>query len=198
MPLNCYDTDMIIGVDEVGRGSWAGPLLIVAATAVAGLPAGLKDSKLLSKKQRNNLFENIKESCKLGEGWVQPEEIDKYGLAQAMRIGIYRALLMVGASLNDVIIMDGKINYCPPEYASVQCVVNADALYPIVSAASIYAKVLRDAHMARLAKIYPHYGFDKHVGYGTEVHAMMLKVHGPCAIHRKSYKPVRQLLSVNM
>src|SRR5438045_2946675 len=151
---------VIIGVDEVGRGSWAGPLVIVAAAAVTDLPEGIKDSKVLSKKQRDELFDQIKECCKLGEGWVQPEEIDKYGLAQAMRIGISRALLMLGAAQNDKIIMDGKINYCPTESANVECVVDADALYPIVSAASIYAKVLRDQHMTRLAQIYPDYGFD--------------------------------------
>lgn len=187
---------MLIGVDEVGRGSWAGPLLVIAATAHSDMPAGLADSKLLSRSQRQNLIEDIRSSCQLGEGWVQPEEIDAHGLATAMRLGVSRALIMVGASHEDVVIMDGKVNYCPDEFINVQCIVDADALHPIVSAASIYAKVLRDQHMARLAQLYPKYGFEKHVGYGTQFHQLMLKVYGPSKIHRKSYAPVRRMIEV--
>lgn len=187
--------DSIIGIDEVGRGSWAGPLLVVAASAQYTLPDGLKDSKLLSKKPREELFEMIVQSCQLGEGWVQSEEIDEYGLAQAMRLGVSRALLMLGAELKSKIIIDGNINYCPSEYTNSQAIINADESHPIVSAASVYAKVLRDRHMSRLAQIYPIYEFDKHVGYGTELHALLLKVHGPCKIHRQSYKPVAQLIA---
>ncbi len=186
---------MIVGVDEVGRGSWAGPLLIVAASAIYDLPEGLKDSKLLSRKQRSAYFEEIKQACKIGEGWVQPEEIDKHGLTKAMRIGVSRALLMLGANQDDQIIMDGKINYCPAEFANVQCIVDADATHPIVSAASIYAKVLRDEHMVRLAQMYPEYALEKHVGYGTELHRLLLRVHGVSKIHRKSFKPVQTVMA---
>ncbi len=182
----------MIGIDEVGRGSWAGPLLVVAARQVRNLPEGLNDSKLLSKKQREALIDDIAISCQTGEGWVQPEEIDEHGLTQAMRLGVSRALIMLGAKETDAIIMDGKINYCPPEYINVKCVVSADTLHPIVSAASIHAKVLRDKHMERLAPLYPEYGFEKHVGYGTHLHRLMLRVYGPCQIHRRSYKPVAQ------
>jgi len=180
----------LIGVDEVGRGSWAGPLLVVAAVVKTELPEGLKDSKLLTENQREKLIPDIEEACSLGEGWVQPEEIDQFGLTQAMRLGTARALLMLGASAKDQIIIDGNINYCPSEFVNVQAVIGADNTYPIVSAASIYAKVKRDAHMKRLAQIYPNYGFDKHVGYGTELHRIMLKNYGPSLIHRRSYKPV--------
>lgn len=186
---------VVIGIDEVGRGSWAGPLLVVAAYARADLPESLADSKLLSKQQREMLIDDIKTSCKLGEGWVQPEEIDEHGLARAMRIGVSRALIMLAPAFGEEIIMDGLVNYCPPEFTNVKCVVNADGLHPIVSAASIYAKVQRDRHMVRLSQLYPVYRFDKHAGYGTKLHSNMLKAHGPCRIHRKSYKPV-QLLAV--
>ncbi len=185
----------VIGVDEVGRGSWAGPLLIVAASLKTELPSGVKDSKLLTARQRLELFDQIKQNCSLGEGWVQPEEIDQHGLTQAMCIGVSRALIMIGASKEDNIIMDGKINYCSDDFKNVQCIIDADKLYPIVSAASVYAKVLRDQHMSRLAQIYPRYGFEKHVGYGTHLHDLMLKVYGPCAIHRRSYLPLRQFRS---
>lgn len=184
----------VIGVDEVGRGSWAGPLLVVAAIAVTDLPDGLKDSKLLTKKHRGELFDQIKSTCKLGEGWVQPEEIDKHGLTKAMRLGVSRALIMLGADSTAEIIIDGNINYCHKDFTNAQAVINADDLHPIVSAASIYAKVLRDAHMTRLAQIYPKYGFEKHVGYGTKLHELMLTVHGPTKIHRQSFKPVAKLI----
>jgi ribonuclease HII len=188
---------MIIGIDEVGRGSWAGPLLVVAATQTINLPDGIKDSKVLSKEKRCELFDQIKTSCKLGEGWVQPEEIDEHGLTKAMRIGVSRALLMIGAKQDDIIIMDGNINYCPDEFVNVQCIIKADAHHPIVGAASIYAKVLRDEHMQRLSQLYPKYEFDRHVGYGTRTHALMLKVYGPCQIHRKSFKPVKELIGAS-
>lgn len=90
--------------------------------------------------------------------------------------------------------MDGHINYCPEKYSNVQCVVKADAVHPIVGAASIYAKVARDTVMAQLSTKYPEYGFDKHVGYGTKAHAQALQSHGICDIHRRSYKPIRVLL----
>lgn len=181
-----------VGIDEVGRGCWAGPLLVVAAKADSELPAGLKDSKALSARQRELLMPQIESSCTLGEGWVQPEEIDELGLTKAMRLGVSRALLALGADETIEIIMDGHINYCPENYQNVATVIGADKKYPIVSAASIYAKVKRDAHMKRIADIYPNYGFEKHVGYGTELHRLMLKNYGPSRIHRRSYKPVRQ------
>lgn len=188
-------TPLVIGIDEVGRGSWAGPLLVVAAMATRNLPEGLKDSKLLNKKQREDLIEDIELSCKLGEGWVQPEEIDQLGLTEATKLAVSRALIMVSPSPDTAIIMDGNINYCPPEFINVQTVVKADQTSPIVSAASIYAKVLRDRHMQRLAQVYPKYGFEEHVGYGTSLHKLMLKVYGPCQIHRRSYKPIAELIA---
>lgn len=184
----------MIGIDEVGRGCWAGPLLVVAARAKSTLPNGLADSKLLSKAKRESLLDAITASCDIGEGWVQPEEIDEVGLAGAMKLGVSRALLALGASLEEDIIMDGTVNYCPDEFLHVQTIAKADQLHPIVSAASIYAKVTRDAHMVRVARFYPFYGFEKHVGYGTAIHEAALKVHGISQIHRKSFKPIQAYL----
>jgi ribonuclease HII len=184
----------VVGIDEVGRGSWAGPLLVVAAKTKTKLPKGLNDSKLLTKKQRDNLIEPIIESCQLGEGWVQPEEIDNLGLSRAMRLGVSRALMDLGVSTHDEIIIDGIVNYCPEEFTNVKAVAKADQTHPIVSAASVYAKVTRDAHMVRVAKFYPFYGFEKNVGYGTSLHIDLLKIHGVSRIHRKSYKPVQAFL----
>lgn len=184
----------MIGIDEVGRGCWAGPLLVVAARSMSTLPNGLDDSKALTKTKRERLFDEIKATCQIGEGWVHPEEIDKHGLSAAMRLGVCRALLQLGAVFDDEIIMDGHINYCPTDFTKVQTVIKADSLHSIVSAASIYAKVTRDKHMERIARFHPFYGFEKHVGYGTALHRSALKIHGVSTIHRKSYKPVQAFL----
>lgn len=181
----------VVGIDEVGRGCWAGPLLVVAARAKTTLPTGLKDSKQLSKLAREKLHTEIQKLCELGEGWVQPEEIDAFGLTKAMKLGVQRALMNLGVLPGENIIMDGIINYCSDDFVNVQTVAKADQLHPIVSAASIYAKVTRDAHMVRLAQFHPFYGFEKHVGYGTELHRSTLKLHGPSKIHRLSFKPVK-------
>jgi ribonuclease HII len=101
---------------------------------------------------------------------------------------------MLGVQANDKIIIDGLVNYCPQEFTNVQTVAKADQLHPTVSAASIYAKVLRDAHMVRAAKFHPFYGFEKHVGYGTALHQNALKVHGISKIHRTSFKPIQAFL----
>lgn len=184
----------MIGIDEVGRGCWAGPLLVVAARQVAELPVNLTDSKLLSKNLREKLFFDIELACELGEGWVEPDEIDKLGLSKAMFLGVDRALTSLRTMTNDEIIMDGSINYCPKHYSRVQCVIKADSLYPVVSAASVYAKVKRDAYMKQMAEKYPNYQFDKHVGYGTKLHSELLKQYGISPIHRVSYKPIKVLL----
>ncbi len=185
----------IVGIDEVGRGSWAGPLLVVAAQAVDDLPKGLTDSKLLSKSKRAKLFEDISLVCRIGEGWVHPYEIDRHGLAQAMRIGVSRALIMLGSSFDETIIMDGPVNYCPPEFTNVNCVIRADVSHLIVSAASIYAKVKRDEYMVRLSSFFPDYKFASHVGYGTKAHQEMLELHGPSSWHRLSFKPVKAFVN---
>lgn len=184
----------MIGIDEVGRGCWAGPLLVVAARQVADLSPLLADSKVLTQKRRQGLMSSIQQSCQLGEGWVEPAEIDALGLTGAMRLAVKRALQAVDAQPNEPIIMDGNFNYCPPQYLAVACVVDADADHPIVSAASIYAKVKRDQYMTELAETIPGYGFEKHVGYGTKAHIAALHELGVSSSHRKSYKPIQALL----
>ena len=188
----------MIGIDEVGRGCWAGPLLIVAARPKAGLPVGLKDSKKLSAKQREKLYPLIIESCDLGEGWVEPEEIDSIGLAQAMILGVQRALDNIQPTNAEEVIMDGDINYVSkiPAHSSLnsRAVIKADDEYPIVSAASIYAKVKRDEYMSKASLEFPGYGFEKHVGYGTSQHLQAMQALGVVKLHRLSFKPVKQLL----
>lgn len=186
----------MIGVDEVGRGCWAGPLLVVAARAKSELPNGLKDSKLMSLNQRIKILNKLSICCDFGEGWTSPVEIDNYGLAEALRLGVKRALINLGAGTDEQVILDGKVNYLPAKFKAGKCLVDADNLVPIVSAASIYAKVTRDKYMAGLAKKYPAYSFERHVGYGTKQHIEALNRYGLIKyIHRLSYSPVAKILA---
>jgi ribonuclease HII len=181
----------MIGVDEVGRGCWAGPMLVVAARTKTELPAGLKDSKLLSKTQREEILNKLSICCQFGEGWVSAAEIDKLGLSKATKLGIKKALEDLSASTKEEIILDGKTNYLPEKFINGRAEIDADNLVPIVSAASIYAKVKRDDYMADLGKRYPAYGFEKHVGYGTKLHIEALGASGFIKeIHRLSYAPL--------
>src|SRR5579871_1163865 len=151
----------MIGVDEVGRGCLAGPLLVVAAKQVGSLPDGLDDSKVLSRVKRERLFQLLVDCCEFGEGWVKPVEINERGLTASMKLGVKRALKQLNVEYEEEIIMDGPINYFSGRYKKVRCLVDADALEPLVSAASVYAKVKRDRYMIELAKRHPRYGFEK-------------------------------------
>ncbi len=184
----------VIGIDEVGRGCWAGPLLVVAARQRAELPEGVKDSKLTSKRVRSQLYDQIANACDIGEGWVMPAEIDHLGLSEAMRLGTERALQNLNADYSETIIFDGHINFCDPAFVCSSAVIGADNLFPIVSAASIHAKVTRDRFMAELPERYNVYEFDRHVGYGTKLHSDMLKKYGVSDIHRQSYAPIKKLV----
>lgn len=185
---------MAVGIDEVGRGCWAGPLLVVAARQIGELPTGLKDSKLLSRKKRESLFYDIQLTCEIGEGWVMPAEIDRLGLSESMRVATQRALEGLSAKKDETIIFDGNINYCDASFFKASAVIDADALFPVVSAASVYAKVTRDKYMAGLPERYGNYEFARHVGYGTKLHLELLKKFGVSDMHRRSFAPVKALL----
>lgn len=187
-----------VGVDEVGRGCWAGPL--VAGAVILGVPIdGLKDSKKLSKKRRQFLAEQIKlYADAFGVGWVSPKEIDKMGLTQAVRLAMLRAVKQLHEAdmKYDEIIIDGNINFFEGvrglATSRVIAMTRADDSVPAVSAASILAKVERDAYMARIAAKYPDYGFEKHVGYGTVLHRCMLSQKGVTDQHRRSFAPIKK------
>lgn len=183
----------MIGIDEVGRGAWAGPLLVVAAQEIKPIELRLRDSKKLSKKQREGFKEKLRQFCNFGEGWVEANEIDEHGLAGAMRLGVKRALENLDIQEDEEIIMDGNVNYCPDSYKNVKCVIKADDMYPAVSAASIYAKVTRDDYMAKL-KLSDDYNFATNVGYGTSKHRQAIVDNGVTEHHRKSFKPIAELL----
>ena len=180
---------MVVGIDEVGRGCWAGPLVAGAVLLRAPIP-GLKDSKKLTKLAREKLDAVIRvEAVAYGIGWVTPAEIDQLGLTKAVGLAMHRAMSEITEPFDEVII-DGNINYFP-ELASARALVAADNLIPEVSAASIIAKVARDKFMAEQHSRFPGYGFNKHVGYGTLAHRTALKELGLCALHRRSFKPIQ-------
>jgi ribonuclease HII len=183
---------MIVGIDEVGRGCWAGPL--VAGAVILGQPiSGLKDSKQLSKKQRAQMAAEIKlQALAIGLGWVSPGEIDEIGLTAAVGLAMRRALKQIALGYDEIII-DGNFNFLP-ENPKVKTLVRADASVPCVSGASIVAKVARDNYMRDITKQYPNYAFDRHVGYGTALHLERLKLHGVSDLHRRSFKPVQALI----
>lgn len=185
----------IVGLDEVGRGCWAGPL-VAGAVILAQPITGLTDSKLLSDKQRRQLADQIKaEALSYGLGWVAPAFIDMYGLTLSVQRAMQQALAAVTAPY-DQIIIDGNYNYLPNEPLA-SFLIKADASVPEVSAASILAKVARDDFMKLAAKGFPEYGFERHVGYGTAAHLAALKTHGVIELHRKSFKPIRALLKLD-
>lgn len=182
-----------VGIDEVGRGCWAGPL--VAGAVILGKPiVGVKDSKLLSKKLREKLDKDIRNNAlAYGLGWVDNEELDQVGLTQAVKLAMSRALKQIKIKYDEVII-DGSINFLDANPLT-RAVIKADLTIPSVSAASIVAKVARDNFMAEASKDYPNYGFEKHVGYGTALHMQCLKDQGVSRLHRLSFKPIRTLAS---
>ena len=183
---------MILGVDEVGRGPWAGPL-VVGAVVLGGTPIdGLTDSKKLSKKRREELAELIyQHAAGIGIGWVHADELDAIGLSEALKLATIRAVSQVSATYHEIII-DGTVNFLKEtskgEY--VTTLKKADLLIPSVSAASIIAKVARDIYMEEQDVLYPEYGFKRHVGYGTAAHRAAIEELGVTPLHRLSFAPL--------
>jgi len=180
-----------LGIDEVGRGCWAGPL-VVGAVVLAQPIEGLKDSKKLSKKRREELSVIVLDrAAATGLGWVTAEEIDSLGLTRSTGLAAERALAQINIDFDEIII-DGNTNFLPKD-PRVKTIIKADDSVAAVSAASIIAKVARDAYMVQAALLYPDYGFEEHVGYGTARHIVALQEHGTCQLHRRSYKPIQSL-----
>lgn len=188
--------DLIAGVDEVGRGPLAGPVI---AAAVILDPKhkiqGLADSKLLTAKKREYLANKIKECARAWSiGRAEVEEIDRINILQASLLAMQHAVLAL-AVLPSLVLVDG--NRCPKLNCPSQAIIKGDQKIAEISAASILAKVYRDAEMCSLDTVYPDYGFAKHKGYGTAQHLQALKERGPLPIHRRSFAPVAQLNILN-
>jgi len=194
-----YESMALIGIDEAGSGPLAGPIS-VGAFAVRDRDVlrkfkGVKDSKQLSEKQREEWFTTIKLYRKAGSvyyavSFSNAATIDSKGLTRATRMAMKRCLKKLEksgfASADSRILLDGSL-YAPSVYSNQSTIIDGDAKEPIIALASICAKVLRDRKMKRLAKEYPRYGFEIHKGYGTKAHYRAIRQHGMSDLHRRSF-----------
>ena len=182
----------VAGVDEAGRGPWAGP--VVAAAVVIGdacLPAGINDSKKLKPGMREALLEQIMASCQCGIGSASVEEIDSLNILQATKLAMRRAIDALPVPPTHALV-DG--NQPPTLPCAVTTLVGGDGLSLSIAAASIVAKVTRDRLMARLAQECPGYGWERNAGYGTPSHQKGLATLGVSVHHRRSFAPIKALL----
>ena len=183
----------VCGVDEAGRGPWAGPVAAAAVILTARrAPKGLNDSKKLSAAQREALEIEIKAmSVAWAVGFASVEEIGRLNILHATGLAMRRAVEALETAPAFALV-DG--NYAFPLPCKVRTVVGGDGLSASIAAASILAKTARDRRMVELDRTHPGYGFAQHKGYGAPAHAAALKALGPCAIHRRSWAPIRLVL----
>ncbi len=184
---------LVAGVDEAGRGPLAGPVVAAAVILDELRPIqGLADSKKLSARRREALFDEIRAKalcCSIAQASV--EEIDELNILQATLLAMRRAVM--GLRLPPkLVLVDG--NRLPVLDIRAEAIVKGDDKVPAISAASILAKVTRDRWCLEYHQQFPHYGFDQHKGYGTADHLAALRLHGPCPQHRRTFRPVTDLL----
>ena len=187
---------LVAGIDEAGRGAWAGPVVaaaVIVEPAKADRLDGVNDSKQLSARQRATLYQIIVDNCRaFGVGYGTVEEIDSIGILPATRLAMMRAVEALSPQPEALIIDAVRL----PQVALPQSVFFfADSISLSVAAASIIAKVTRDRLMIDLDAQYPNYGFARHKGYGTAIHQDALQSIGPSKIHRQSFKPISLLLA---
>jgi len=181
----------ICGVDEAGRGPLAGPVYAAAVILPFGIVLpGLNDSKKLSAHTREKLYETIvKEAVAYGIASADNNEIDNINILNATFLAMDRAIQALSVA-PDIVLVDG--NRAPVIEYPIKCIVGGDGKSASIAAASILAKVSRDAYMTDMAVNYPGYGFENHKGYGTKQHIERLREQGPCGIHRKTFLNVKR------
>jgi ribonuclease HII len=181
----------VIGIDEVGRGPLAGPVTVAGyrtTTNRAAKFAKQKDSKALSARRREEIAHALRreKNADFAISSVSAKTIDRIGISAAIRRAIGRVMSKLAPSPdNTLVLLDGGLTV--DQRFSQQTIIKGDTKVPVIAYASILAKVHRDTYMHRLAKKYPHYGFDTHVGYGTKKHVRAIKKYGPSDMHRKSF-----------
>lgn len=189
----------VAGVDEAGKGPWAGPVTAGAVVihSKKQIVSYVRDSKLMTKIQREKAFEEIiKTSSAFGIGIVSEQEIDKIGIQKAVQKAMLLALMEIRSKFQidiSYVLVDGSKTMPLTDYKS-QRIKKGGLYHYSISAGSVLAKVARDKLMQKMAKKYPSFGFEKHVGYGTAKHIEALKAYGVSPIHRKSYIPIRNIL----
>ena len=187
--------EVVVGIDEVGRGAWAGPLTLGAAVIPKDRRVNkIRDSKMLTEREREALFDRIADWCVAWSvGHASEEECDELGMSEAQRLAAQRALDGLGLPV-DRVLLDGKWDFV--EQGTTQLLVKGDARCLSIAAASIVAKVTRDRIMDELAALHPGYGWERNAGYGTAEHRAALLRLGPTPHHRQSFAPVRKLLNL--
>ncbi len=192
--MNSSSIKHITGVDEVGRGPLAGPVVAAAVILDPDKPiAGLADSKAISEKKRILLDEQIRSSALAWAiGRAEVEEIDQINILQASLLAMRRAVLSLRPQADHALV-DG--NRCPDLPCSCEAIIKGDQSVEVISAASIIAKVYRDNEMVEMDNLYPGYGFLSHKGYPTKLHMESLKTLGVTPIHRRSFGPVKKVLA---
>lgn len=174
---------MLCGIDEAGRGPIAGPM-VVAGAIIKKRIQGLDDSKVLSEKKREALFDEIKQKCDYHIVFTSAKTIDEKGISACLKNSI-KEIMDTLKDKADEFLMDGNTSF---GITTLQHKIKADATVKEVSAASVLAKVSRDRYMVQIAPSYPQYDFEKHKGYGTKAHVDKIKLHGRCEQHRHSFK----------
>jgi ribonuclease HII len=208
MPDNTFQNTLcgkglVIGVDEAGRGPLAGPVVAGAVVLCRPRPAGLDDSKKLTRETRAVLEARIKRRCRWAVGVADVEEIDRLNIFGATMLAMTRAVLALCNALEaeghdgpHEVLVDGNLTPAGrrPEWCwPARAIVGGDGIEPCISAASIVAKEHRDRLMRSHAEAHPHYGWERNAGYGTPEHLTALRTHGPTPLHRRSFAPVAQL-----
>jgi len=191
--FDCIDYGVMAGVDEVGRGPLAGPVIAAAVILNPESPIrGLMDSKKISEKKRNILAIEIREKAlSWAIGRAEHDEIDSINILQASLLAMKRAVESLSIK-PELVLVDGR--HCPDIIYKVEAIIKGDSKIPAISAASIIAKVTRDNEMIALDSQYPGYGFSQHKGYPTKMHVNALQELGVSSIHRKTFAPVKRLL----
>jgi len=189
----------VVGIDEVGRGAWAGPVTVAAVVLdPARLPAGARDSKRLSPARRSAVALDIHRDALVGIGSADNSEIDRSGLAAALTAAVRRALTALldapGAPTDPLVLVDGPVDLLRREGVEVVTLVGGDDASISIAAASIAAKVDRDTLMGAVDATFPGYGFARNRGYAAPEHLAGLRRHGPCALHRRSWAPIARML----
>lgn len=189
----------VCGVDEVGRGAWAGPVSVGAVIWRHGSPLkGVRDSKELTANQRSEVFARLETRVEYGVGHCWPSEIDELGMTAALRLASMRAFEALHArhgTWPDVILLDGQLDFLAG-LGRTETIVGGDARCVSVASASILAKVTRDSMMAAVSDVHPAYSFSTNKGYPAPDHLAALDRHGPCLLHRRSWAPIRELLGL--
>ncbi len=180
----------IAGIDEAGRGPLAGPVVASAVVFQEKPLCLLADSKSLTPQQRVSSFKHICQCHHWAIGIASAKEIDRINIRQATLLAMQRALHLIQIPVTKALI-DGRDTLNSP--IPQEAVIKGDQTIPVIQAASIVAKVYRDALMAFIARLYPEYGFDQHKGYGTAQHRHAITAHGPCSQHRYSFSPIREM-----